>query len=88
MRLKTKAFDKEGNEYPKDVTVSIKFGWPAEYELSTLLKHYPFKRDFCIDIGGRNHKGIPEVTIPAKKMDSLFESIFVTLADGMNKRED
>ena len=84
MLIKTKAYDKAGNEYEKNVTISIKFGWPAEYSLASMLEHYPFDKGLCIDMGGRNHKGIPDVTVPAENMNFVIESILTALVDGMN----
>lgn len=38
----------------------ISFGWPCEYYIKSLKKQfYPFKKDFCIDGMGQNHKGYP-----------------------------
>ena len=84
--MKVIAVDSAGNEFIKEVIVFkrkdrkiLSFGWPIEYDLDDekygLIRHYPFKKDLCIDMGGRNHKGSPDVCISAKQLNSVIEHI-------------
>ena len=74
------ARDKEKNEFQKDVVLYkhededwvISFGWPCEYYFESLKKYYPFEKGLVIDMMGRNHKGIPDVTISSDQMNSLI----------------
>ena len=84
--MKVIAVDSAGNEFLKQITFFerdgkriLSFGWPMEYDLDSekygLMRHYPFKKSLCIDIGGRNHKGSPNVCISTKQMNSIIEYI-------------
>ncbi len=77
------AKDTQGEEFEKTIVVRdgtgfhegqkiISFGWPVEYIVADLLRHYPFQSDMCIDINGMNHKG-SSVNISKEQMDKLME---------------
>ena len=81
------ATDTQGNEFIKTITTRtnanpyndgliICFGWPIEYYAEDLLKHYPYQKDMCIDIGSRNHKGL-QVSISAEQMDKIVENLIM-----------
>ena len=73
MEKDIEAFDTDGNRFVKTIEVYegfnqkkdkygyygriISFGWPCEYYINSLLRDYPYSGDFCIDVGGRNHRG-------------------------------
>lgn len=79
------ARDREGNEFRKSIEiiegwpnrdkVIVSFGWPSEYYFEDLESHYPYQKDYCIDMGGLNHKGIPDVSIGADDMDRVVEYV-------------
>jgi len=50
----------------------ISFAPPIEYYAEDLEKHYPYKKPFCIDMGGRNHYDSP-VNIAPEDMDRIVE---------------
>jgi len=66
-QILVKAYDEEGNEFPKKVTIDadvandpiLDFGWPVRYYIRDLLYGYPFESDICIDAGGLNHRRSP-----------------------------
>jgi len=45
---------------------------PASYYINSLLKDHPWKRPFCIDAAGRNHKG-SSVFIPTRKINEFLK---------------
>ena len=49
----------------------LSFGWPCEYYADSLFKSFPFKKDLCIDVGGKNHRG-SSVYIRAEDLNSLL----------------
>jgi hypothetical protein len=64
--MKIKAFDKVGNTFVKNVIFHdglIDFGGWATYNAKGLIERFDDwkkeKRNFCIDMGGFNHKGSP-----------------------------
>lgn len=71
------AVDARGNEFPKTVIkldspfefskgeLIISFGWPCEYMVTFIMKHYPYQHPLVIDSDGRNHKG-HEVSVSAE----------------------
>lgn len=79
--MKVNAYDIEGNKYKKEVVLKydtdlnpvISFGWPCEYKYRTLLQNYPYHYDIIIDVGGRNHKGIPKVKIKKEDINRIIE---------------
>jgi len=85
MRASLTAFDENGNTFKKFVTFKtrkqgkvLSFGYPVEYNLKTLLRHYPLKRDLCIDAAGLNHKNAPTYI----RKDDLNELLGNLLKDG------
>ena len=85
--MQVTAKDTQGNEFVKTVTTRmstgkycrgliISFGWPVEYYFEELQKHYPYQKDQCIDISGRNHKGF-KVCISAEQMDKVVEKFIM-----------
>lgn len=60
----------------------ISFGWPCEYYANNLIKHYPYEKPLCIDMGGRNHKGSP-VDIPPQVMDEIIERYIEEIFSGV-----
>ena len=84
------AYDHKGNKFAKAVHIRegltnksnkyghygkvIDFGWPCDYYINSLLKMYPFERDFYIDSEGQNHKGSP-VYIKKEDLNDLFEKL-------------
>lgn len=82
--LKVKAYDEKQNEYVKNVEVIlanrygeqrvlVSFGGFVEYDYELLFKNYPYQKELCIDIGGRNHKGFPNVCVSEEEMNRIFE---------------
>jgi len=77
------AVDEKGNEYPKVVSIVpgnikqysklISFGWPCEYDLSNFEWEYVMEHGLCIDIGGLNHKGVPNVCIHYTDMRRIYD---------------
>ena len=100
--MQVTATDTEGIEFIKIVTTRkselpenqgdeliICFGWPVEYYAKDLMKHYPFQKPMCIDMGGLNHKG-HQVSISAEQMDKVIEKLIIEpeiLPFGDNKNE-
>jgi len=76
------AFDENGNKYEKDIKLYkdstgknvISFGWPCEYYIESLKRHYPFKKNLCIDITGRNHKN-SSVYIHKNDLNEIFNEL-------------
>ena len=71
------AKDEKGNEFKKNVTFhdgKIDFGGWASYYAEDLLDQdwIEDKRDFCIDIAGRHHKG-SMVCVSYKDMFKIAE---------------
>lgn len=77
------AYDENGEEFPKYVKPRprakheredqyiLSFGWPVEYYIDDIAEKFPIEEDWCIDAGGRNHKGSP-VYIKARTMNRLL----------------
>jgi len=84
--IEIKAFDTMGNKFKKKVILRnsefdknrmvLDFGWPVSYYIGDLLENYPYEKDFCIDIMGRNHNGF-QVCISAQDMNMLLEEFDV-----------
>lgn len=77
---KVTATDEEGNTYTKEAKYNkeeniLSFGGFCMYDVDYLMKYYPFDKPFCIDIGGRNHKGIPNVCISSKEINNILKEI-------------
>jgi len=84
--MKVEAIDSKGNVYTKEVRLLtfanrwiISFGGFIEYDVEGLVKQYPIDRDFCIDMGGRNHRGIPGVCIKPKVFNDTMEKLVPAL---------
>jgi hypothetical protein len=85
---KVVAKDSGGNVYEKTVILSedlkvISFGWPVEYILNDLLDNLDRNKDaesFCIDVGGRNHRGIEDVCILLKDVISIADKAVILRA--------
>lgn len=89
------AEDTKGNKFVKKVTTHISqdkysrgliicFGGPVEYYAEDLLKHYPFQKPMCIDMGGLNHKGF-QVHVNAEQMDKIVEEFVPRQAEQIIK---
>lgn len=72
------AIDTSCERYQKTVKLYFKgkklildFGWPVQYDVSGLKRHYPAKDRLCIDAQGRNHKGCP-VYVSVDDFNSLM----------------
>lgn len=75
------AFDTQGRKFKKEVKLTtldgrsiLDFGWPVQYYVDGLLKHYPFKNDMCIDIMGRNHANT-QVCISKEDMNRIIQEM-------------
>jgi len=91
------AQDEEGNEFTKKVVLLrnpyvsddliVSFGGPVEYSWKrTMLGNYPFPKPLCIDMGGRNHGGVPNVEVSADNMNKIVEKVNEIL-DVISKEE-
>lgn len=85
--MQVTAIDTQGNKFVKTVTTRtnanprndgliICLGGPVEYYAEDLLRHYPYKNNMCIDMGGLNHKGF-KVCISAEQMDKIVEKFIM-----------
>jgi len=80
--MKVEARDPKGNIFIKNVRLVqgkdglvIDFGWPCQYYVKDIERHYPFKKPLCIDSGGRNHNGFGPVTVSARDMNRIFDTL-------------
>ena len=82
------ATDDAGNTFAKDVIMRydptntfdkwmIDFGGWANYYATDLFKRWiennPSKKPFCLDIGGRNHRGSPNVCVSHEDMTAVVD---------------
>lgn len=84
------AYDENGRKFEKSVEIIeeresdrkiLDFGWPVQYYVEAMLKHYPFKKPLCIDMMGRNHKG-SSVYVSAEDMNKVFETLIIKSIKG------
>lgn len=88
------AIDSKGNEFEKTVMFNetwdiLSFGWPIEYYLNDLIKNFIKKRKaikFIIDIGGRNHKGYPDVHIPINDAREIINKAIKKRREHLNNK--
>lgn len=80
--LTVTAKDSNGNKFTKTVRLkpiagrlAVDFGGHCCYYYENLLKYYPYKKPFCIDMGGRNHMGYSQVDISPEEMDKIIEYV-------------
>jgi hypothetical protein len=84
--MKVEAFDSKGNRFEKEVKLTtldgrsiLDFGWPVEYYAEDLVKHYPFEKEFCIDMMGKNHAGFGTgpVCISKEDMNKIVQEMIM-----------
>jgi len=80
------AFDSQGRKFQKEVKLTtldsrsiLDFGWPVQYYVEDMVKDYPFKKDLCIDMMGKNHAGFGTgpVCISKEDMNKIVQEMIM-----------